>query len=144
MKANKYFDLEELVPKETFEKYKDNALKFLNPIALIALENVREILNVPLTCNNWKVGGNRNYCGYRQADCPIGAKYSQHKKGNAFDLISPKLTAKQMREILSKNQDKLVYPIRVEKWDNKGEITWLHIDTNYTPKDNSKLYFFKA
>lgn len=33
------------------------------------------------------------------------------------------MTAKEMREILENNQDKLKYPIRVEKWDNHGEIT---------------------
>ena len=63
-------------------------------------------------------------------------------KGQAFDLISTKLTAKEMREILDKNQDKLRYPIRVEKWDNKGEISWLHIDIGNTK--GKKLYFFKA
>lgn len=46
-----------------------------------------------------------------------------------------------MREILDKNQDKLRYPIRVEKWDNKGEISWLHIDIGNTK--GKKLYFLK-
>lgn len=64
-------------------------------------------------------------------------------KGQAFDLISTKLTAKEMREILENNQDKLRYPIRVEKWDNKGEISWLHIDISPNTH-GKKLYFFKA
>ena len=51
-KANKYFDIKELVSSNIYKEYGDNAIKFLDPKALKALENVREILNVPLICNN--------------------------------------------------------------------------------------------
>lgn len=145
MMANKYFDIKELVPKEIYEELgEEKCLDLFDPIALKALEEVREILNIPLICNNWASGGSRNYCGYRQENCPIGAKYSQHKKGNAFDLISNSKSAKQMRYELEKNQSKLTHPIRIEKWDGNGnETTWLHIDTkNFT--GNKKIYFFKA
>lgn len=143
MYANKYFDIKELVPSQTYSKYGDDSIKFLDKDALKALENVREILNVPLICNNWFAGGSRNYCGYRDSECKIGAPKSMHKLGKAFDLVSTKLTAKEMREILDKNQDKLIYPIRVEKWDNHGEISWLHIDTHWNTH-GKQLYFFKA
>ena len=143
MKANKYFKIEELVSSNVYEQYKDDAIKFLDPKALEALENVREILNVPLICNNWAAGGSREYCGYREPGCGVGTPTGWHCKGAAFDLVSTKLTAKEMREILENNQDKLKYPIRVEKWDNHGEITWLHIDISPNTK-GKKLYFFKA
>jgi hypothetical protein len=53
MLANKYFDVKELVPKEVYEELGDQgSLNLLNPIALKALEEVREILGVPLICNN--------------------------------------------------------------------------------------------
>lgn len=143
MKVSKYFELEELVPKEVFEAEGEGAIKHINPIALKMLDEVREILNVPLTCNNWHRSGSRNYCGYRQPSCTVGAARSQHKLGNAFDLISSNMSANVMREKLKQNQDKLSMPIRVEKWDSSGkEITWLHIDTANTSKD--KIYFFKA
>lgn len=145
MKANKYFDVKELVPKEVWEELGDEgSLKLLNPAALKALEEVREIIGIPLICNNWASGGSRNYCGYRQQNCPIGAKGSQHKKGNAFDLISNSKSARLMRYELEQNKMKLSIPIRIEKWDQKGvETTWLHIDTkNFT--GNEKIYFFKA
>lgn len=107
------------------------------------MENVREILNAPLICNNWAAGGSRNYSGYREPGCGVGTPTGYHYKGQAFDLISTKLTAKEMREILENNQDKLKYPIRVEKWDNHGEITWLHIDISPNTH-GKKLYFFRA
>ena len=107
MLANKYFQVKELVSSNIYKQYGDDAIKFLDPRALAALENVREILNVPLTCNNWYEGGSRNYSGYREPGCGVGVKNSFHAKGMAFDLISNKLTAKEMREILDNNQDKL-------------------------------------
>lgn len=55
------------------------------------------------------------YSGYREPGCGVGTPTGYHYKGQAFDLISTKLTAKEMREILENNQDKLKYPIRVEK-----------------------------
>lgn len=143
MLANKYFNIEELVSSKCYEQYGDDSIKFLDKIALEALENVREILDIPLICNNWNIGGNRNYCGYREPDCGVGVKTGYHYKGQAFDLISSEMTAKEMREKLSNNIDKLKHPIRVEKWDNKGEISWLHIDIGKS-RDGSKLYFFKA
>lgn len=143
MKANKYFDIKELVSKNIYNKYGDEAIKFLDPIGLAALENVREILNTPLVCNNWATGGSRNYCGYRELGCGVGTVKGAHYKGKAYDLISTKMTAKEMRDILDTNQDKLIYPIRVEKWDGDKEITWLHIDVLPNPYGR-KLYFFRA
>ena len=52
MNANKYFQVKELVSSKIYNQYGDDAIKFLDPKALEALENVREILNVPLICNN--------------------------------------------------------------------------------------------
>lgn len=138
----KYFKVKELVSLNTYKQYGEDSIKFLDTKALHALENVREIVGVPLICNNWAAGGTRNYCGYREPTCSIGAKNSYHKQGKAFDLISTKLTAKEMRDILDKNRDKLSFPIRIEKWDGDREITWLHIDIGNTK--GNKIYFFKA
>lgn len=143
MKVNKYFNIKELVSSNVYKKYGDDSVELLDPIALKVLENVREILDVPLICNNWAVGGNRNYCGYREPECTIGTKGSFHRKGQGFDLISKYMTAAEMRDKLEQNQDKLIYPIRVEKWDNKGEINWLHIDVSPNTH-GKKLYFFRA
>lgn len=143
MQANKYFDIKELVSSNIYKEYGDNAIKFLDPKALKALENVREILGVPLICNNWAAGGSRNYCGYRESGCGVGTPTGFHYKGQAFDLISSKMTAKEMRDKLEQNQDKLIYPIRVEKWEGNKEITWLHIDIS-SNTHGQKLYFFRA
>lgn len=143
MKANKYFDIKELVPKEVYYKYRDDCIKLFDPRAIKVLENVREILGVPLICNNWAAGGFRNNSGFREPNSPVGVKNSFHKKGMAFDLTSKYMTAKEMREKLEKEQDKLIQPIRVEKWEGDKEITWLHIDISPNTH-GKKIYFFKA
>ena len=78
MQANKYFQVKELVSSKIYNQYGDDAIKFLDPKALEALENVREILNAPLICNNWAAGGSRNYSGYREPGCGVGVKNSYH------------------------------------------------------------------
>lgn len=52
MQANKYFQVKELVSSKIYSQYGDDAIKFLDQKALEVLENVREILGVPLICNN--------------------------------------------------------------------------------------------
>lgn len=143
----KYFNIKELVSKEVYEKHGENSLAFLDEKALVMVDNVREILDTPLICNNWAKGGKRNQSGYREPESITGASMSQHKLGKAFDLISTKVAAKDLRAKLEENEDKLIHPIRVEKWDDNGEISWLHVDIKPFTKGNSpkgKIYFFKA
>jgi hypothetical protein len=103
---------------------------------LETLEAIREILNVPLICNNWADGGSRDDCGYRDKLCTIGASKSAHKEGKAFDLISTKMSAQEMRDLIVTNQDKLPYNIRIE-----DEVSWLHFDVR---DKGVKVYLFKA
>ena len=139
---SKYFSTQELVDKETYELLGDDAIKLIDKNLIKTIDAVREILNVPLICNNWHWGGTRDQCGYRTVKCNTGALKSYHKRGQAVDLISTKMSASEMREKLEQNAKKLPLPIRIEKWDNNGEISWLHIDLGNTK--GNKIYFFKA
>lgn len=142
MQANKYFHIKELVSRAVYNVYKDMAIYLFDELTLKVLENVREILGVPLICNNWARGGNRQYCGLREKGCGVGKETGWHYKAKAFDLISLHMTAKEMRDKLEKNQDKLIHPIRIEKWQGDKEITWLHFDLGDT--FGKKILFFKA
>lgn len=142
MLTSKYFKAYELVDEETYNLLGDNSFKLLDSKLIETIDKVREILDVPLICNNWYWNGSRDLCGYRTQKCTIGAPSSYHKKGEAVDLISTKMSAKEMRDKLEANKDKLPYPIRIEKWDSNGEISWLHIDIGNTK--GQKIYFFRA
>lgn len=140
---SKYFSIQELVDEEVYNLLEDDAYKLFDDRLIETIDSVRDILDVPLICNNWHWGGSRDLCGYRSKKCTIGAPKSFHKRGMAVDLISSQMSAKDMRNKLEKYQDTLPYPIRIEKWDDNGEISWLHIDVSENTKGN-KIYFFKA
>lgn len=137
MKANKYFTVDELVSKEVYELLGDEAIKLFDPKALEVLEDVREILGIPLTCNDWNNGGNRNDSGYRDLNCKIGASKSAHKTGQAFDLISSTMSANDMRNRIQLCAHMLRHNIRME-----DGVSWLHIDVKN--KTSKKIIMFKA
>ena len=137
MKANKYFTVDELVSKEVYELLGDEAIKLFDPKALEVLEDVREILGIPLICNDWNTGGHRNNSGYRDLNCKIGAPKSAHRNGQAFDLISNVLSANEMRNRIQLCAHMLRHNIRME-----DGVNWLHIDVKNTT--SQKIITFKA
>lgn len=141
--VSKYFTTKELVDEEVYSILGENAIKLINDKLIETIDKSREILGVPLICNNWHWGGSRDQCGYRSCKCKIGADKSFHKEGMAVDLISTTMTAKEMRDKLEENKHLLPHPIRIEKWDDNGEIDWLHIDVSENTYGR-KIYFFKA
>ena len=139
---SKYFEVRELVDSQVYNLLGDHAINLLDPRLIETIDAVRDILGVSLICNNWHWGGSRDECGFRSYQSPTGAPRSYHKRGQAVDLISTRMSAAEMREKLEQNKDLLPYPIRIEKWDDYGEISWLHIDLGDTK--GNKIYYFKA
>lgn len=142
----KYFDVRELVSKDVFNKFGQNAWRVFDEKLLKTLLALRtEILNVPLICNNWKAGGTFTQRGFRENLAPLvsdktkaGRLYlSAHTIGKAVDLSSPKMDAQTMRETIAKNKSKLPYPVRIERG-----VTWLHIDT--MTLQSEKITYFDA
>lgn len=87
----------------------------MDPQLIETLDIIREILDVPIICNNWHTGGTRKNCGLRAKNCKTGAKKSLHKSGQAVDIISPKMSAAEIRDRIEVYQHVLKYPIRIEK-----------------------------
>lgn len=134
MKKSIYFKLYELLPRELYIS-EEKGWEKLNPKLIDTIDAVREMVNVPLLCNTWKSGGSRNLCGFRPQACAIGAKRSTHKEGGAADLISSKISAAKMREIILANKERLPHNIRIE-----NGVKWLHIDVNNAT--NRKVVLF--
>ena len=120
-----YFKLEELVSKEVFESQGAKAWLLFNNQALLALEELREFFGVPFTVNNWHIGGQFQYRGYRPPDCKIGARLSQHRAGNAFDIDIKGWTAEMARKHILENQDN---PLLQRIMRMEGKVSWVHID----------------
>lgn len=142
MSANKmryykptHFKIQELVPPEVYQERGEQSLALLDPRILYTLDGIREHLGIPLNVNTWFWNGGIKYRGFRPADCPVGAKYSQHKFGRAIDFVSSQMSAHKMRqEILAA---KSIFPFIVFMEDNVG---WVHIDVRNDPVTGIYLF----
>jgi len=70
MKVSKSFRLEEFVPKEIYEKYKDQSIWFSRPEVINLAQVIRDYFGRPMTINNWHSGGKFNERGFRLPDIP--------------------------------------------------------------------------
>lgn len=123
----KNFNLKELLPEHLYGK-KGFGWNTFDERLKITLDAIRDILGVPLICNNWEHGGKRDNCGARDESSPYYKPGSYHsirrdRKVMAADLISTRMTAEEMRRKLVENYQKLPYPIRIEQG-----VSWLHVD----------------
>lgn len=145
-KLAKYFDIRELVSKDVYNKFGQNAWQVFDEKLLATLLALRtEILGVPLVCNNWKAGGSFTQRGFRENTAPLvwsktnaGTLYvSAHSIGKGVDLTSPKMDAETMRQTIEKKKSKLPYPVRIERG-----VSWLHIDV--MTLNTEKTTYFSA
>jgi len=126
---SKFFTIEELVDKVTFEKFGQKAWQFFRPEALVMLDGVRGFLGVPCVVNDWHRGGQYQLSGFRPPSSTVGATYSAHRLGCAFDL-KPKgmtISAAVAKIKGAKTDPRLRNLRRIEDPDHTP--TWLHVDT---------------
>jgi hypothetical protein len=137
----KYFKIEEIVDRETFETLGEDAWQLFNTDALIALDGLREFLNTSITVNDWSRGGSMQWRGFRSNKCPIGATKSQHRLGNAFDCTIKGYTAAEARSVILAHQDDPLLE-RITRMEDK--VSWLHFDLMELPANKERIYLFKA
>ncbi len=127
----KHFIVQELVDKFTYEKFGELSWQFFDPHSLIMIDGIRDYFNSPVYINNWDMGGENQYRGLRASYVNIGATFSLHKFGKAFDMTVKGLDADYVRKCIMDNKDdgRLVNINRLE-----GDVTWLHADTANIPE----------
>jgi len=89
-----------------------------------------------LIINNWKWGGPYQESGLRSINTTTGAKYSQHKFGNAIDIKIKGLVPGDIRKVIVDNFKYLkeTYGLTtIEKIEDTP--TWLHCDFRWTGKE---------
>lgn len=120
----KFFRIEELVDKPTFDRFGERAWMFFNPVFLRSLDRVRYHFDAAVTVNNWANGGHLSQRGLR-VGTPVGAAYSQHKLGNAGDYDVAGYSAEEVRQEILKKKDhhdfELITCI-------EAEVSWVHHD----------------
>lgn len=134
----KYFKIEELVPKNLFNQYRDEQwrlwLLFDNRI-LLAADALRRKFG-PATINDWSWGGSFNESGLRTPDCKYYSFTSQHSWGRALDLKFRDYDAETVRKVILNMQVAAGLITAIE--DN---VSWNHIDCRLPTVNNQIMVF---
>ena len=132
MKINNYFHIEEFVPPQIFKKFGENSIWFIDPKIIAIATAYREFFGVPVHINDWHSGGKMTYRGYRPPRVNVGAEYSQHKMGRAFDCNIGKMTSKEMYDKVIANYEHFKAFGLTTLENYKFTDGWLHSDCRIT------------
>lgn len=128
-----YFDIRELVCPHTYQKLGELSWMVIPTAQLFNIWLLRtKILKVPMTINNYHIGGQYSQRGNRCNVCQLvkdqtlknNPYLSAHIMASADDADIKGMTAEQARDKIRKNQNLLQYPMRIEQ-----SVTWLHFDS---------------
>lgn len=123
MKVSKNFSLQEFISPIMYDRYGTKALWFIDQRIIESAQALRDNLNVALTINDWAYGGDRYMSGLRTSDMDIYRPFSQHSFGRAADIVSPEMSAEEMRNHILENEHLYPHITTLE-----GNVTWLHMD----------------
>ncbi len=121
-KCTQPIGIKELVSRKVFLDRGEKAWSLLDERALKTLDRLREKFG-PITINDWSWGGSNEYRGLREPECKIGADYSQHRFGRAFDCKFRDISADTVREYILSNPKEFPFITSLEM-----NVTWLHFD----------------
>ena len=125
-----HFVIQEFVPPQVYNQFKDNSIWFINPQVIKIAEFIRQYFNKSVTINNWHKGGTYTESGFRMPDTTIGAKLSAHKRGSAIDIKMPGVDYEEVRKTILANQ-KIFMDAGITTIED-GTDTWLHVDCRFT------------
>jgi len=128
-----YFVIQEFVPPQIYNQFKDKSIWFVNPQIIKVAEFIRSYFNKSVIINNWHVGGTYTESGFRMPDTTTGAKLSTHKRGNAIDIKMPGVDYDEVRKTILSNEKEFISAGITTIED--GTSTWLHVDCRYTQMD---------
>jgi hypothetical protein len=147
-----HFDLIELCCPHVFKKYGEFAWNFFDPMALIVLNRIRDLIGKPIYVNNYEIindeisliGKRYTQRGFRCIQCDIVKEniasdllyVSAHMLGKGFDFDVKEMEAEEVRTWLKSKSDLLPYSIRLER-----HVPWVHFDV-YSNSKGLKIYEF--
>lgn len=138
----RYFVLQEFVPPEVFDALGQNAWAVMDPRIVWTLDAIRDFYKKPITINNWHVGGQFKYRGFRPRDyAETSAKFSQHFMGRAVDFDIKGLTADEFRKQVKMNTGApmLKYITAIEEG-----VNWIHIDVRPVPSGTASIIWIRG
>ena len=148
------FDLREFVPESTYKLLGEGSLRLINNKLIIIAQELRNLLQVelkakykraiPLTINNWHTGGQFKESGLRSLITSTGARFSQHKLGQAIDVRS-NIPHYEIFNVIMKHEaffmDLGVRRMEYLQATRGNGFGWVHIDLKETL--SKKIVIFK-
>lgn len=129
---SKYFLIQELVPPSIYKAWGERSWWFIDHDLVVVLDFMREYYGVPVTVNNWHIGGKYTERGFRTPTTKTGGKLSQHRFGRGADVAVKGLTPKQVYMDILKNEKMFLSVGLTAMEDISDTPTWVHIDTRWT------------
>jgi Peptidase M15 len=121
----KHFAVVELVPPDIYQVMGEGAIILMDDRILRIADAVRDHFDVPVTINNWKVGGQFSQRGFRTVQQAGGAGHSAHFYGRAIDFDVQGLTADEVRKEILSNSSAGDFPLISGM---EMGIPWVHLD----------------
>ena len=140
-----FFNPKELASKEIYDKYGDSILAFFPDYSLEGLDRIRVLVGKPIYICTWSLKNcpiaiNYEQSGLRDWECEIGAKNSNHKKGNTFDLKCPALSHEAFYNTIKSNYINLkIARMEAMKYTVGKWVSWVHAEFGIS----QQLYEFK-
>jgi len=130
MKVSEHFYLQEFLPEEVFDYFKNDGIWLLDRKIIDLAQLIRERAKRPITINNWMDDGKFQERGFRSYNSNVGVRFSQHRFGRAIDFSATNLL--QIYTDITKNfsEYKKAGLTTVENIGNT--LKWIHCDTRYT------------
>ena len=136
----KHFKIQELVDRETYNKYGERSIQFMDARIVRTADKIREYFGKSMTINNWLWDGDREWSGLRTPKSPYYSTHSQHSFGRAIDFLIKGVSAEEVRaEILKKpwhNAFKYITTL-------EDDVDWVHADTRAYGKNKNGIFLFK-
>lgn len=137
MKVSNNFILQEFIDKETYQRWGNKSIWFIDPKLYIIAQALR-VRYGSIKINTWNTGNDRNWSGLRTIKSPYYSSYSQHTFGRAIDMIFSNYNAQQIRDFI-KEDEQYWFDLGVRGIEEN--VSWIHLDVRNT--NQNKIKWFK-
>lgn len=143
MKVATNFYIWEFVSEQTYNKWGNKSIWFVDKRLVVVTQELRVRIGLPITGCNWhdppEGGPVYNWSGYRPPDCEVGADESQHRFGRGIDLKilgEENRGADILREEIEKNWKSIYRDLGLTRIESAQKApNWCHLDLAWTGVD---------
>jgi hypothetical protein len=133
--VSKNFFLDEFIDPSVYAARGPRSIELIDNRLIQAAQFIRDGIG-PIVINNWATGGPRRLSGLRPHNTTVGAKWSQHKFGNALDIVSLRLEPSEVHAFIRRHERMFIDKGWITTLEDLRDTpTWTHLDNRYTGLD---------